>query len=246
MKIWGKYHCFLLLFNHSIMSNSLWPYGLQHTRFPCPSPFLRACSNSCPWSQWCHPTISSSVISLSSCLQSFPASGSFPVSWLFVPGGQIIGTSASAPILLMNVQGWFHVGWTGLISLVSKGLSRILSSTKVQIINSLVLSHFYYPALISSSQVLLKEVPWLFVTTWPVVHQASLSMGILQARILEWVAMLSSRGSSQPRDRTQISHTASGFFTGWATRGTCLPYFPLAACDMWIVSVHMHIFIHMY
>ena len=161
------------------------------------------------------------------------------MSWLFVPGGQIIGTSASAPILLMNIQGWFHVGWTGLISLVPKGLSRIFSSTKVQIINSSVLSHFYYPALTSSSQILLKEVPWLFLPAWPVIHQASLSMGILQDRILEWVAMLSSRGSSQPRDRTQISHTASGFFTGWATRGKCLPYFLLAACDIWIVCVYI-------
>ena len=171
-----------------------------------------------------------------SCLQSFPASGSFPMSQFFVSGGQIIGTSALAPILVMNIQGWFHLGWTGLISMLSKGLSRI-SSTKVQIINSSVLSHFYHPALTSSSQVLLKEVAWLFATAWPVAYQASLSMGILQARILEWVVMLSSRGSFQPRDRTQISHIASGFFTVWATRGKCLLYLPLAASDIiWLLD----------
>ena len=242
MKIQGKYHCCSLFIQCVRLFAT---YGLQHTRFPGPSPSSRACSNSCPWSQWCHPTISSSVISLSCCLQSFTASGSFPMSQFFVSGDQIIGTSALAPILLMNIQGWFYLGWTGLISMLSKGLSRI-SSTKVQIINSSVLIHFYHPALTSSSQVLLKEVAWLFATIWPVAHQASLSMGILQARILKWVVMLSSRGSFQPRDRTQISHTASGFFTVWATSGKCLPYLPLAASDIWIVCVHMHIYIYMY
>ena len=99
------------------------PNGLQHTRLPCPLPSPRACSNSCPSSRWCHPTISSSVISFSSCLQSFPASGSFPVSWLFTSGGQSIGASAS--LLPMNTQDWFPLGWTGWISLQSMGLLRV-------------------------------------------------------------------------------------------------------------------------
>ena len=95
--------------------------------FPCSSPTSRACSNSCPSSQWCHPIISSSVIPFSSCPQYFPASESFPMSQLFTSGGQSIGASASAPVLPVNTQDWFPLGWTGLISLLSKGLSRVLS-----------------------------------------------------------------------------------------------------------------------
>ena len=101
------------------------------SRLPCPSPSPRACLNSSPLSQWCHPTISSSVIPFSSCLKSFPASGSFPVSQLFTPGGQSIGASASASVLPVNIQGWFPLGLTGLISLMSKGLSRVFSSITV-------------------------------------------------------------------------------------------------------------------
>ena len=93
--------------------STLWPHALQHARLPCPSPTPRACSNSSPSSQWCHPTISSSVIPFSSCLQSFPASGSFPTSQLFASGGQGIGVSASASVLPVNVQDWFPLGWTG-------------------------------------------------------------------------------------------------------------------------------------
>ena len=104
-------------FYHSVVSNSLWPHGQQHARLPCPSPSPRACSNSCPLSQWYHPTILSSVIPFSSCLQSFPASGSFLVSQLFVLGGQSIRASASTSVLLMNIPGWFPLEWTGLISL---------------------------------------------------------------------------------------------------------------------------------
>ena len=125
------------------MSNSLQPHGLQHARLPYPSPPPRACSNSCPSSQWCHPTISSSVIPFSSCLQSFPASGSFPVSQLFASGGQRIEVSASASVLPVNVQDWFPIGWAGWISLQSKGLSRVFSSTTVQKHNSSTLSLFY-------------------------------------------------------------------------------------------------------
>ena len=110
---------------------TLWPHGLQHPRPPCPSsPSI--CSNSCSLSQWRHPTISSSVLPFSSCLQSFPASGSFPVSWLFAPGGLTIGASALAWVLPINSQGWSPLGWTGWISLQSKGLSRVFSNTTVQ------------------------------------------------------------------------------------------------------------------
>ena len=119
-------------FNHSVVSNSLWPYGLHCTRLPCPSPTPRACSNSCLSSQWCHPIISSSVIPFSSCLPSIPASGSFQMNQFFASGGQGIGVSASASVLPMNIQEWFPLGWTGWISLLSKGLSRVFSNTTVQ------------------------------------------------------------------------------------------------------------------
>ena len=107
-------------------------HALQHTRLPWPSASPRVYSNSCPLSQWCHPTISSSVVPYSSCPLSFSASGSFPMSWLFASGGQSIGASTPASVLPMNTQGWFPLGWTGLISLLSKGLSRVFSNTIVQ------------------------------------------------------------------------------------------------------------------
>ena len=111
-----------LLFSHQVLSDSLWPCGRQHARLPCPSPTPGVCSNACPSSQWRHPAISSSVIPFSSCLQSFPASGSFPMSQLFAWGGQRIGLSASASVLPMNTQDWSPLGRTGWISLLSKGL----------------------------------------------------------------------------------------------------------------------------
>ena len=114
------------------MYESLWPQGLQHARLPCPSPTPGACSNSCPLSWWCHPTISSSVIPFSSCLQCFPASGFSPVSQFFATGDQIIGVSTSASVLPMNIQGWSPLGLTGLISLLSKGLSRGFFSATIQ------------------------------------------------------------------------------------------------------------------
>ena len=114
------------------MSDSLWPHGLQNARLPCPSPTPGIYSNSCPLSQWCHPTTSSSVIPFSSCIQSFPASGSFPMSQFFTSGGKSIGASALASVLPMNIQGWFLLEFTGLISLQSKGLSRVFSSTTVR------------------------------------------------------------------------------------------------------------------
>ena len=120
-----------LLFNGSVVSDSLRAHGPQHARPPCPSPSPGACSDSCPWSRWCHPTVSSSVIPFSSCPQSFPASGSFPVSQLFPWGGQRIGVSASASVLPVNIQDWCPLGGTGWISLQSKVLSRVLSNTTV-------------------------------------------------------------------------------------------------------------------
>ena len=119
-------------FSHSDVSDSLRPHGLQHTRPPCPKPTPRVYSNSCPLSQWCYPTISSSVVPFSSHLQFFPASGSFLMSQHFTSGGQSIGVSVSASVLPMHIQAWFCLGWTSWISLLSKGLSRVFSNTTVQ------------------------------------------------------------------------------------------------------------------
>ena len=129
---WIRYAVSVGQFSHSVMSNSLRPHGLQHARPPCPSPTPGVYSNSCPLNRWCHPTISYSVVPFSSCLQSFPASGSFQMSQLFASGGQSIGVSASASVLPMNIQDLFPLGWTGWISLQSKGLSRIFSNSTVQ------------------------------------------------------------------------------------------------------------------
>ena len=119
-------------FSHSVKSNSLRSYGLQHTRLHCPSSTPGVYSNSCPSSRWYHSTISSSVVPFSSYLQSFPASGSFQMSQFFTSGGQSNGVSASASVLPINIQDWFPLGWTGWISLLSKGLSRVFSNTTVQ------------------------------------------------------------------------------------------------------------------
>ena len=119
-------------FSHSIVSDSLRPHELQHTRPPCPSPTPGIHPNSCPLSWWCHPAISSSVVPFSSCFQSLPEPGSFPVSQLFTWGGQSIGVSALASVLPMNTQDWSPLGWTSWISLQSKGFSRVFSNTTVQ------------------------------------------------------------------------------------------------------------------
>ena len=129
--------CFIIVFSsvqfsRSVVSDSLRPREQQHARRPCPSPTPGVYSNSCPLSQWCHPTISSSIVPFSSCLQSFPNSGSFQMSQLFSWGGPNIGVSASTSVLPMNTQVWFPLGWTGWISLQSKGLSRVFSNTTVQ------------------------------------------------------------------------------------------------------------------
>ena len=162
--------------SHSFVSDSFQPRGLQHNRPPCPSPTPGVYSNSCPSSWWCHPTISFLFTPFPFCLQSFPSSGSLPMSQLFASGGQNIGVSASTSVLPVNIQDWFPLGLTGCISFQSKRLSRVFSNTTVH----------------------LRP------------HE------LLQARILEWVAFPFSRGSSQPRDWTQVSCTAGGFFTNWA------------------------------
>jgi len=141
-------------FSHSVVSDSLRPHGLQHARLPCPFSTPAACWNSCPSSRWCHSTISSSVIPFSSCLQSFPASGSFQMSQFFASGGQSIGVSASTSVLSMNIQDWFPLGWTGWISLQSKGLSRVFSNTTIK-------KHHFFGAQLS----LTVQLSYLYMTT---------------------------------------------------------------------------------
>ena len=119
-------------FSRSVMSDSLQPHEPQHARPPCSSPTSGVYPNPCPLSRWCHPTISSSAVPFSSCPQYFPATWSFPMSQLFASGGQSIGLSASTSVFLMNIQDWSPLGWTGWISLQSKGLSRVFSNTTVQ------------------------------------------------------------------------------------------------------------------
>ena len=137
MYVW-LFHCKMttlfisVQFSHSVMSYSLRPHESQHTRPPCPSPTPRVYLNSCLLSHWCHPAISSSVVPFSSCPQNLPASGSSPMSQLFAWGDQSIGVSAPASVLPKNTQDWSHLGWTGWISLQSKGLSRVFSNTTVQ------------------------------------------------------------------------------------------------------------------
>ena len=145
----GKPHYVIVQFSCSVMSVSLQPHGLQHTRLPSPSPSPGVCSNPYPLSRWCHPTISPSVIPFSSCLQFFPASGSFPMSQLFTSGSQSSGELASASVLPMNIQDLFPLGWTGWISLQSKGLSRVFSNTTLQKHQFFSVSFPYSPTLTS-------------------------------------------------------------------------------------------------
>ena len=133
-------------FSRSVMSDPMRSHGLQHARLRFPLPTLGACSNSCPLSRWCYPTISFSVIPVSSWLQTFPALGSFPVSQFFTSGGLSIGVSASASVLPTNIQDWSPLQWTGWISMKSKRLSRVFSNTTVQ---KHQLSFLYSPTLIS-------------------------------------------------------------------------------------------------
>ena len=148
------------------MSDSLWPHGQQHARLPCPFPTPRVYSNSCPWSRWCHTTISSSVVPFSSRLQSFLASRSFPMSHLFSSGGQNIGVSASTSVLPMNTQDWSPLEWTGWISLQSKGFSRVFSNTTVQKASILRHSAFFilqlsHPYMTTGKTIALTR--WIFV-----------------------------------------------------------------------------------
>ena len=148
-------------FSHSVMSNSLWPHRLQHARLPCLSPLPAslsfttpgACSNSCQLSRWCHRTISSSVVPFSSCLQPFPVAGSCPMSQFFISGGQSIGVSTSASVLPMNIQDWFPLGLTGLISLLSKGLSSLLQY------------HNSKASILQCSDFIMVQFSHLYVTT---------------------------------------------------------------------------------
>ena len=153
------------------MSDSLWPHGPQHARAPCPSTTTRVYSNSCPLSWWCHPTISFSVVPFSFCLQSFPASGSFQMSQFFTSGSQSIGVSASASVLPMNIQDWSPLGWTGWLSLQSKGLSRVFSSTTVQ-------NHQYFIA-----QVSLRSNS--HIHTWQQIQTSPFKLGFGPA-LIEW------------------------------------------------------------
>ena len=168
-------------FSHSVMSNSLWPHGLQHTRLPCPSPTSTACSNSCPLSRWCHPIISSSVTPFSSCLQFFPASGSFPMNQFFVPDGQSIGVSTSSSVLAMNI----HDYWKNHTWLLEKPLWITL------IFTSNLKNNNY------TNKFKLCPTPW---DPMDCSLPGSSVHGIFQVRILEWVAISFSRGSSWPRD----------------------------------------------
>ena len=177
------------------MSDSLWPQGLQHPRLPCPSPSPRACSNSCPLSQWCHPTISPSVVPFSSHLQSFPASGSFLMSQLFASGGQSIGASASVSVLPMNIQDWFPSRWTGLISLQSKTLKSLLQyhGSKASILWCLAffivqLSHPYMTTgktLTLTRQTFVGKVMSLLFNTLPMFVIAFLSRSM--HLIISWL-----------------------------------------------------------
>ena len=145
-----SFHCFSSVqFIHSVLSDSLWPHELQNARLPYLSPSPGAYSDSCPLNQWCNPTISSSVIPFFSCLQSFPASGSFLMSHFFTSGGQSTGVSALASVLPMNIQNWFPLGLTGRISLQSKELSRVFSNTTV--------NSYYIPSF---------ALEWRIMMTW--------------------------------------------------------------------------------
>ena len=165
------------------MSNSLQPHELQHPRPPCPSLCPRVCSNSCPFNQWCHPTTLSSVAPFSTCLHSFPASGSFPMSQPFASGGQSIGVWASALVLPVNLQGWFPLWLTGLISLQSKGLSGVFSSTTFR-------NHHIYVCV--CTHIYIKELIYLFGKVFA-IHGLSLVAAGWSFSLL-WLLLLQSMG----------------------------------------------------
>ena len=188
----NTYISLLLLLSRSVISNSLWPHGLQHPKLPCPSLSPRACLKSCSLSHWYHPTISSSVIPFSSCLQSFPASGSFPVSQFFTSGGQSIGASASASVLPMNIQDWFPFGLTGLISLESKGLLRVFSNTTVQ-------KHQFFSAelsLWSNSHIHTWHTKQIFLPWW--LRQWRICLSCRKPGFNPWVRKIPRRRNRNP------------------------------------------------
>ena len=163
-------------FSRSVVSGSSWPHGPQHARASCPSPTPGVYPNSCPSSWWCHPAISSSVVPLSSCPQSFPGSGSFPISQLFASGSQSIGVSASPSVLPMNTQDWSPLGWTGWISLQSQGLSRVFFNTivqKHQFIHLSFLNPVNLPFLHSFEMLLLPHIKF------PHLNEANLGLQFL-------------------------------------------------------------------
>ena len=167
------------------MSDSLRSHEMKDTSLPSPSSTPRACSNSCPLSQWCHPNISSSVVSFSSCLQLFLASGSFPISSFFTSGGQIIGASASASVLPKNIQDWFPLGLTGLISLQSKGLSRVFSNTTVKKQWSIQSSVFF---MIQLSHLYVTTGKAIALNIWTFVGKVmSLPLNTLSRRIIAFL-----------------------------------------------------------
>ena len=165
--MWNLKHCnsILLLFSHSVVSGSLQHHGLQHAKLLCPSPSPGACSNSCPLSQWCHPTISSSVVPFSSCPQSFPASGSFPVSQFFTSGGQSIGVSASTSVLPMNIQYWSPLGWTDGSPCSPRDSKRLLQhhSLKASILQR---SAFFIVQLSQPYMTTGKTIAWKMDLCW--------------------------------------------------------------------------------
>ena len=172
-------------FSRSVMSDSLRPHEPQHARPPCPSPTPGVYPDSYPLSQWCHPTISSSVVPFSSCPQSFPASGSFPLSQLFASGGQSIGVSASASVLPMNPQDWFPLGWTSWISLQSKGLSRVFSNTTVQ-------KHQFFCAHLSFSHPYMTTGKTVALTRWTFVDKVmSLLFNMLSGLVITFLPRVS-------------------------------------------------------
>ena len=182
----------MLLFSCSVESNSLRPRGLQHIRLPYPSPPPGACSNSCPFSQWRHPTISS-------CPQSFPASGSFPKSPLFTAGGQSIWASVSASILLMNIQDWFLLGLTGLISLQSKGLSRVLQNHSLK---ASILLHSIFPSFRVFSNESGLHIRWPNYWSFSISPFSEYS-GLISFR-MDWLDLLEVQGTLKSSPKPQF------------------------------------------
>ena len=245
---WAPYrswHDCCSLFSHLVVPNSLWTHAQKHARLPCPSLSPGVCLNSCPSNWWCLPTVTSSV-PFSVCLHSFPASGSFPMSWFFASGGPSIGASASALVLPMNIQGWFPLRLTGLI-LLFKGLSRVLSSTTIQ-------KHQFFDAqplwshshICSSSSLVAKLCPTL-ATPWAIALQVPRSVGFSRQEC--WSGCISSfKGISWLRDWTyisRISFTGKQMLNHWATWRLSyedlmyyLPYYTVCLF-IWIVSSFM-------